>query len=437
MTLLVAVLTGLMFGLVPAVTAARTDLQQSLREGGRGATGGGRQLRLRNFLVVGETGLACVLLIAAGLMLHSFVNLMQADSGFRPQQVLTASISLPSESYRERGADRGRFHEQLIAGLQSLPGVQSAGLGTDLPWTGYDENAGGFTVEGRPAEYNNKTTARYHAASPDYFRAMGIPLLRGRFFTGHDDKDAPKIIVVNETMAKRYWPGEDAVGKRISFNDKPQEKDWLQIAGVVGDVKDRPDSREAQPAFWWPLAQVPFRDTSVAVRSNSDPAQLANQVRLAVRQIDPGLAVADLRLMNHVADAAVSSHRFALFLVGLFAALALVLATIGIYGVISYSVNQRMQEFGMRMALGARPWDLMRMILGQGLRLSVLGTAIGLVGAAGLTRLLGSLLYGVGGRDPVTFAGVALLALGTTAFACYLPARRAADADPMRSLRAE
>jgi predicted permease len=435
-TLLVAVLTGLIFGLVPAVTAARTDLQQSLREGGRGETGGGRQLRLRNFLVVGETGLACVLLIAAGLMLHSFVNLMRADSGFRPQQVLTASISLPLENYRS-GAQRGHFHEQLLASLQSLPGVQAAGLGTDLPWTGYDENTGGFTVEGRPSEYNNKTTARYHAASPDYFRAMGIPLLHGRFFTGRDGQDAPKIIVVNETMAKRYWPGEDAVGKRISFNDKPQEKDWLQIAGVVGDVKDRPDSKEAQPAFWWPLAQVPFRDTSVAVRSNSDPALLANQVRVAVRQLDPGLAVADLRLMNDVADVAVARHRFTLFLVGLFAALALVLATIGIYGVISYSVNQRMQEFGMRMALGARPWDLMRMILVQGLRLSVLGTVIGLVGAAGLTQLLGSLLYGVGGRDPVTFAGVALLALGTTAFACYLPARRAADADPMRSLRAE
>ena len=201
-TLLVAVLTGLIFGLVPAVTAARTDLQQSLREGGRGATGGGRQLRLRNFLVVGETGLACVLLIAAGLMLHSFVNLMQADSGFRPQQVLTASISLPVRKLSQRGADRGRFHEQLIASLQSIPGVQSAGLGTDLPWTGYDENTGGFTVEGRPAEYNNKTTARYHAASPDYFRAMGIPLLRGRFFTGRDDKDAPNVIVVNETHGK-------------------------------------------------------------------------------------------------------------------------------------------------------------------------------------------------------------------------------------------
>ncbi len=433
-TLLVAVLTGLLFGLVPALTASRTDLQNSLREGGRGATASGRHLQLRNLLVVGETGLACVLLIAAGLMLHSFVNLLRTDPGFRPQQVLTATLSLPRETYRGEAQIR-QFHERLIAGLQSLPGVRSAGLGTDLPWTGYDENAGGFTVEGRPADYNNKTTARYHAASLDYFRAMGIPLLRGRFFTARDDKDALKVILVNQTMAERYWPGEDAIGKRISFNDKPAEKDWMQIAGVVGDVKDRADSSAAQPAFWWPLAQVPFRDVSVALRSDSDPAALGNQLRLAVRQLDPGLAVADLRVMNQVTDAAVSGQRFALFLVGLFAVLALVLATIGIYGVISYSVNQRMHEFGLRMALGAKPGDLMRMILRQGVTLSVAGAALGLLCAAGLTRLLGSLLYGVGGRDPITFAGVALLALVTTALACYVPARRAAQADPMNSLR--
>ena len=209
----------------------------------------------------------------------------------------------------------------------------------------------------------------------------------------------------------------------------------MQIAGVVGDVKDRAESSAAQPAFWWPLAQVPFRDMSVAVRSNSDPAALANQLRLAVRQLDPGLAIADLRVMDQVTDAAVSGQRFALFLVGLFAVLALVLATIGIYGVISYSVNQRMHEFGLRMALGARPGDLVRMILRQGVTLSVAGAAIGLLCAAGLTRLLGSLLYGVGRTDPLTFAGVALLALVTTALACYVPARRAAEADPMNSLR--
>jgi predicted permease len=437
-TLAVAVLTGLLFGLVPALTASRTDLQQSLREGGRGSTGGGRQLRLRSFLVVGETALACVLLIAAGLMLHSFVNLLQADPGFRPQQVLTASISLPREQYRTT-AQIDQFYEHLIAGLESLPGVQSAGVGSDLPWTGYDENLGGFTVEGRPADFSNKTTARYHVASLAYFRSLGIPLLRGRFFTGHDDKDAPAVIVVNEAMARRYWPGEDAVGKRISFNDKPKEKDWFRIAGVVGDVKDRPDSNGAHPAFWWPLAQMPFGfgDMSVALRSNSDPAQLANQLRLAVRHLDPGLAVADLRLMNQVAAASVSSQRFALFLVGLFAALALLLATIGIYGVISYSVNQRMHEFGMRMALGAGSWDLVRLIMGQGLSLTVAGAAIGLLCAAGLTRLLGSLLYGVTGTDPITFAAVAVVALAATTLACYLPAHRATSADPMSSLRSE
>lgn len=435
-TLLVAVLTGLLFGLVPALTASRTDLQQSLREGGRGATASGRQLRLRNFLVVGETGLACVLLIGAGLMLRSFVNLLDADPGFRPQQVLTASLSFPAETYRDGAQIRGG-HERLLTALARLRGVQSAGLGTDLPWTGYDENTGGFTVEGRPAEFNDKTTARYHAASPEYFRAMGIPLLRGRFFSEHDVKESLPVIVVNESMATRYWPGEDAVGKRITFNDKPQEKDWLTIAGVVGDVKDRPESSAAQPAFWWALSQVPFRDVSVAVRSNAPAGMLTDQLRTAVRQVDAGLAIADLRFMNQVADASVSSQRFALMLVGLFAVLALVLATIGIYGVISYSVNQRMHEFGMRMALGAGRWDLMRMVLRQGLRLSIAGVAAGLLVAGALTRLLASLLYGVGGRDPVTFVGVGLLAVGTTAFACYLPARRAAGADPMRSLRAE
>jgi predicted permease len=325
-TLIIAVVTGLLFGLVPAITASRTDLQQSLRECGRSATGSSRQLRLRNILVVGETGLACVLLIAAGLMLHSFVNLLQADPGFRPGQVLTAAISLPYEHYRTQQQVQ-HFYDQLIASLEALPGVQSAGVGTDLPWTGYDENAGGFTVEGRSAEYNDKTTARYHVASIDYFRTMGIPLLSGRFFTGHDDKDAPTVIVINENMAKRYWPGESAIGKRISFSDKPTEKDWFRIVGVVGDVKDQPSSTTAKAAFWWPLAQMPFQnvDMSVTVRSNSDPALLANQLRLALRQLDPGLAIADLRLMNQIADASVSNQRFTLFLIGLFAALALVL----------------------------------------------------------------------------------------------------------------
>ena len=437
-TLVIAVLTGLLFGLVPALTASRTDIQQSLREGGRSSTGSTRQLRMRNVLVVGETGLACVLLIAAGLILHSFVNLLKMDPGFRPQNVLTAGLSLPGEQYKTPQQVQ-HFYDQLLANLQSLPGVQSAGVGTDLPWTGYDENAGGFTVEGRSAEYNDKTTARYHVASIDYFRALGIPLLGGRFFTGHDNKGVPNVIVINESMAKHYWPGEDAVGKRITFSDKPAEKDWFRIVGVVGDVKDQPASSSAKSAFWWPLSQMPFgnADMSVAIRSNSDPSVLVSQLRLALRQLDPGLAIADLRMLNQIADSSVSSQRFTLFLLGLFAALALVLATIGMYGVISYSVSQRMPEFGMRIALGAQSWDLLRLIVGQGLTLSVVGAAIGLLCAAAFARLLGSLLYGVSAIDPITFASVAALALATTTLASYIPANRATKADPMTSLRSE
>jgi predicted permease len=433
-TLAVALVTGLLFGLVPALTASRTDLNNSLRESGRGATGTGHQLRLRNFLVVGETGLACVLLIAAGLMLHSFVNLLHVDPGFLPQQVLTASLSLPREHY-PTAAPRIQFYEKLIASLDALPGVQTAGAGSDLPWTGYDENADGYRIEGRPPSF--KTVARYHIAMADYFRALGTPLIAGRFFDAHDDEKAPTVLIVNESMAKRYWPGESAVGKRISFRGQPAEKDWMQIVGIVGDVKDQPDSTSVRPAMWFPHAQWTDPSLRVVIRASSDAAQLANQFRLAVRQLDPELAVAELRPMNQVANAALAGQRFALFLVGLFATLALILATFGMYGVISYSVNQRMHEFGLRMALGARPSDLLRQILGQGVALAVVGAAIGLVCAALLTRLLGTLLYGVSATDPMTFALVAALALGTAAVACYIPARRAADADPMQSLRAD
>lgn len=435
-TLATAVLTGLLFGLVPALTASRANLQNSLRESGRNSTGTGRQLQLRNFLIVGETGLACLLLIAAGLMLHSFVNLLRADPGFQPEQVLTASISLPYQHYR-KGIQRVQFYEKLIANLEALPGVQAAGAGTDLPWTGYDGNFDGFMIEGYTAEQNRKTTARYHVATPDYFRALGIPLLAGRFFDGREKEDGPNVVIVNEAMAARYWPGQNAAGKRISFDDHPKEKDWIQVIGVVRDVKDRPYSTSIRPAFWMPHPQQAERNLMVAVRVNSDPAQLVGQLRLAVHELDPELAVADVRLMDQIAGSALSGQRFALVLVGLFALLALVLATFGMYGVISYSVNRRMHEFGLRMALGAQPADLVRLIVGEGLTLSIAGAAAGLLCATGLTKVLGSLLYAVSPTDPFTFSAVALLALATTTLACYLPARRAAAADPMHSLRAE
>lgn len=438
-TLLIALTTGFVFGLAPALEAARADPQQGLREGGRGSTVSGGHLRLRNALVVAEVGLASVLLIGAGLMLRSLVNLLRMDPGFRPEHVLTASLTLPYTEYKT-GAAASRFCDQLTSNLAGAPGVKYAGIGTDLPWTGYDENDGGFAIEGKKPTPGEEFHARYHSASPDYFRALGIPLVRGRFFGESDNHDAPQVMIINSAMARLYWPHQDAVGGRVAFTDAPKEKDWWTVVGVVGDVKDKPASAGAEPAFWWPTLQVPMLNNgvmSVAIRSDSDSTGLANELRREVHRLDPTLAVADLRLMDQIADAGVATARFAFFLVGLFAALAIALAAIGTYGVISYSVSRRTHEFGLRMALGANRWQVVRLVLGQSAVLAVTGVALGLVGALALARVLRSLIYEVSPADPATFAVVALLVLAVAALACYLPARRATEADPVAALRAE
>jgi predicted permease len=436
-TLLVALATGILFGLAPALQAARTDVQDTLRAGGRGTGSNRGHLRLRSVLVVGEVGLACLLLIGAGLMLRSFVNLLRADPGFRPEHLLTASLSLPDATYKP--AEALHFWDRLTTSLDSVAGIRAAGVGTDLPWTGYDDNVAGFTIEGKKPPANQDFHARYHVASPGYFRAVGIPLVRGRFFVAGDDMKAPLALIVNRIMARRYWPNEDALGKRITFDDHPKEKDWMTIVGIVGDVKDKPDSPAAQMALWWPIEQTPVSvgNMSVAVRGSSDPALLANDLRRAVRQLDPTLAVANIRPMDDIADANVSTARFALFLVALFAGLALTLAAIGIYGVISYAVSQRTQEFGLRMALGAQAGDVRRLVLRQGVKLALMGVALGLVGALALGRVLWSLLYEVSAADPVTFTSVSALAIAVAALACYLPGRRATAVDPAHALRSE
>lgn len=437
-TALVAVATGLFFGLVPAVQASRTDPQQGLHEGGRSSSGSRRQTRLRAALVVGEVGLACMLLVGAGVMLRSFVNLLRLDPGFQPEHVLTAEIILPRANYRTTD-NIASFYQRLLTGVNALPGVHAVGAGTDLPWTGYDENMGGFTIEGKTPPLHEEFHARYHTASQDYFRAVGIPLVRGRFFNDRDNKDAPRALIINDVMARRYWPGEDAIGKRISFDDKPKESDWFRVVGIVGDVKDTPESSGAEPAFWWPILQQPFgfANKSIALRANSDPVLLTEALRTKVRELDPSLAVAHVRLLDQVTEEQFSTPRFALFLIGLFAALALLLAAIGIYGVISYSVSQRMHEFGMRVALGASSWNLIQMVMKQGVLLTVIGVAIGLGCALGFAGVLDSLLYGVSARDPLTLLGVAAMALVTATLASLPSARRATGADPMTSLRAE
>lgn len=436
-TLLVALAAGMLFGLAPALHAVRTDLNDSLRDGGRGSTAGGRSQGLRSALVVGEVALASVLLIGAGLMLRSFVNLLRSDPGFRPEHLLTAGISLPDATYKP--LETITFYDRLAASLSSTAGIRAAGIGTDLPWTGYDDNIGGFTIEGKKPPANQEFHARYHVASADYFRAVGIPLVRGRFFNAGDNMKGPLALIVNQSMARRYWPGEDALGKRISFEDHPKEKDWMTIVGIVGDVKDKPESPEAQMAFWWPIWQTPvsINQMAVVVRGSSDPALLVNDLRRAVRQLDPSLAVAHVRPMDAIADANISTPRFALFLVALFAGLALTLAAIGIYGVISYSVSRRTHEFGLRMALGAQPGDVRRLVLRHGIRLTLVGVALGLAGALALGRVLSSLLYQVGAADPLTFGAVAAAAVGLALLACYVPARRATAVDPAHALRSE
>jgi predicted permease len=308
-----------------------------------------------------------------------------------------------------------------------------------LPWTGYDENLGGFTIEGKKPPPHHEFHARYHLATPDYFRALGTPLLHGRFFSESDNQDAPNVIFVNQAMATSYWPGEEVVGRRMSFEDVPKEKDWFTIVGVVGDVKDKPSSPAAEPAFWWPDLQQPFPnpEMSIVIRANSDPRLLADALRDQVKRLDPSLAVANIRLMDQVADESIATPRFAFSLVGLFAGLAVVLAAIGTYGVISYSVNQRLPEFGLRLALGAAPRNVLRMVLGQAVRLAVGGAAIGLAVALTLARVLRSLIYEVSPADPITFVSVVMLVIAIAMLACYLPARRAARANPMSALRAE
>jgi predicted permease len=437
-TALVAVATGLFFGLVPAVQASRTDPRQGLHEGGRGSGGSARQTRIRAVLVVGEVGLACMLLVGAGVMLRSFVNLLRLDPGFQPEHVLTAEIALPDANYKTTDSVGG-FYQRLLTNLKTLPGIAAAGAGTDLPWTGYDENMGGFTIEGKIPPPHEEFHARYHTASPDYFRAVGIPLVHGRLFDERDIKGSPRVLIINDVMARRYWPGEDAVGKRLTFDDKPKESDWFRVVGVVGDVKDTPESKEAEPAFWWPVLQqpFPFANMTIVLRANSDPLRLTEALRTSVHELDPSLAVAHVRLLDRVAEEQFSTPRFALLLIGLFAALALVLATIGIYGVVSYSVSQRMHEFGMRVALGATSGNLIKMVMKQGVLMTVIGVAIGLGCALALGGVLDSLLYGVSARDPITLIGVGAVAIVTATLASLPPARRATSADPMTSLRAE
>lgn len=427
LTVGISMLTVLVFGLLPAWRGARGDVQPALRGEGRSATAGPGALRARSALVVGELTLAAALLVGAGLLVRSFERLLATDPGFHPEHVLTFSLALPPRYDHARAT---RFFAQLEDGLQALPGVRAAGLGTALPWTGWDENSG-FRVVGADAR-SSEPSARSGAASPGLFRALGVPLRAGRLPAPEDSLDAPPVVVVNEALARTYLGGADPVGREIELWGR-----HVRVAGVVGDVKDTPVALAAVPAFFWPVAQSPFKAVVVAVRTDGAPLALVPAVRAAVQGLDPEVPIADVRDLASVAADAFARRRFLLACVTGLAGLALLLAAIGAYGALAYAVEQRRRELCVRVALGADRAHVLGLILGQGLRLGAAGVCAGAAIALGSGRLLESHLYGITPRDPVTFAAATLLVLAVAALASLTPALRATRADPASVLRSE
>jgi predicted permease len=436
-SLLASLAATLVFGVGPALAAGRANLSAALREGSAGARESGRRRRLRNLLIAGETAFSFVLLVGAALLIRSFVRLQDVPLGFRPDGVLTAGMSLPRSQYSKPEQWRG-FYTSLVERLGSEPGVESAAAALPLPLAGAGLNFA-FSIEGRADEGEgaNARTANYTAATPDYFRVMGIPRVAGRTFDGRDVPGAPQVCVISSAFAHRDFPGEDPIGKRLVFGF--QTPVAREIVGVVGDVKREGLALPSQPEMYVPFEQEPWWAAYAVVRSASggDPARLSSAVRADVQALDPSLPIENVAPMRSFIDDSVAQPRFRTTLLGLFGAAALLLAVLGIYGVISYSVGRRTREVGIRLALGAAPADVLRMVLLEGLALVGLGLALGLAGALLATRFLSSLLFEVSRLDAGSWIGVAVLLLLAGLAASWLPARRATRVDPVTALRAE
>ena len=438
-TLGVTVLTALVFGAVPALQASRSKPGETLSEVGRDLGGGMSGRFVRRVLVVAEVALAVVLLVAAGLLVRSFQRLRQVDPGFTAEKLLTMRMVLPSTKYA-RSEQKRAFYDELLRKVDELPGVESAGMTTFLPLSFSGMNFA-FSVEGRAAPGDMELPlAVYRVVSPDYFRAMGISLQRGRVFESRDTAEAPPVMVVNRRLAENFWPGEDPTGKRMKIGPVDSPNAWATVAGVVGDVRQTGLYGEQNFEIYVPYAQerrgfVVPRD--LIVRTTGDPASLIGAVREAVWSVDKDQPISNVRMMDQVLAAAVSRERFQTLLLALFATLALVLACVGLYGVISYAVVQRTHEIGVRMALGAQAGDVVRLVINQGMLLTLIGLVIGVTGAFAVTRVMTEMLFGVTATDPLTFAGVPLVLSVIAFLACYIPARRATKVDPLVALRYE
>jgi putative ABC transport system permease protein len=453
-TLAASVVTGLLFGLAPAIQVSKSNLNETLKEGGRSGSEGGARQRVRSFLVVAEVAISLLLLVGAGLLIKSFMNLRQSDLGFDPDNVLTMRIAIPETRYKENGQIEN-FYRSLLQRVQGLPGVESAGVTIGLPMNGGIES--GVTFEGHEVtNIKDVTVAVNLAVSPDYFRTMDIKLVEGRYFTDQDREGQPRVAIIDEMMATRFSPDASAIGKRIRLggaapgaNGPPP---WMEIVGVVKHVRHYGPSETARVEIYRPFFQLPIpvdsplaggqpitfpRGVSLAVRSSSDPTALTNSIRNAVHEIDPDQPLSAIQTMNEIVAATISPQKFASWMLGLFASTALLLAALGIYGVMAYSVTQRTHEIGIRMALGANRKDVLRMIVGHGMKLTLIGVAVGIVGAYAAARAMSDMLFGVKVADPLTYASVAVVLSAVALLSCLIPARRATKVDPMIALRYE
>ncbi len=429
---LVSLLSGVLFGLAPALQISMSALNESLKDGWSQPSGS--RSRLRSVLVVSEIAVAALLLVGSGLLLRSFARVLSVDPGFQAENVLTMDISLPSSKYKTK-AQNVAFFNDLLARIRSLPGTLAAGAIINLPLGDGGMN-GDFQIEGRTFPPNALPNSEKCIVTPDYFRAMGVRLLRGRWFTESDGSSDHTVAIVNESLARRFWPNQDPIGKRLDIS-LSEKSNWQEIVGIVADVKRDALDASSTPEIYVPYQQASSNAMAVVIRSTSDPGTLAAAVRKRVGEIDKEQPIFNVRTMQELVSASIASRRMSTFLLAAFAGCAMLLASIGIYGVVSYWVAQRTREIGIRSALGARQNDILRMVLGHGMLLAGLGTAIGLAASLVLTRFLASMLFGVTSHDVTTMASAAAGLIGVALLACYIPARRAANVDPLVALRFE
>ncbi|MET0645632.1 MAG: ABC transporter permease [Pyrinomonadaceae bacterium] len=436
-TLGVTLLTSLLFGIVPALEATRLNLNDALKEGGKGADAQGSRSRiLRSVLVVIEVALSLVLLAGAGLLIKSFAQLRKIDTGFNTENVLTMVLRLPAAKYKD-DPQYVAFFRQALERIRSTPGVQSAGIVNFLPLYGGLGSATGFNVEGKPEPPRGTgPSTNVRVADAGYFKTMGIPVKQGRNFSEVEDAEVRNVIIVSESFARKHFPGEDPLGKRIKVF-MAEEPAWTEIVGIVGDVRYDNLTAEAEPTVYYPHPGLTYEFMTIVVRTAGDPAEMAPAVRREIAAIDPDQPVSDVRTMTQVMADTVGRARFNTLLLGIFAGLATLLAAVGIFGVMNYSVQLRTREIGLRMALGAQPGRMLMLVLRQGLILTLIGIGVGLAGALALSRVMSGLLYGVTASDPVTFAAIVVVLGVVSLIACYIPARRATRVDPLIALKYE